>query len=243
MDEVVATKKCAKCGEVKKIGEFNKNKRNKDGFQCRCKQCIKVDSQIFYKNNKIKILLHYQNNKEKILKYAKEYRQSHKEYFDKYAKEYRQLNRNYFSEYGKEYRKNNKWRFKEYQERYYQNNKEKFKMRTSLYNSRKLLLPSELTRTQWNDTVSFFNGTCAYCGKPNIVNGNRRRMTQDHFVAVTKGGGYTKENIVPACKRCNCSKSNKDFSYWYPYWESYSPEREQKILAFLAEQEEVEVAV
>lgn len=35
-----ATKKCAGCGQVKPLSEFNRNRRNKDGLQDRCRQCF-----------------------------------------------------------------------------------------------------------------------------------------------------------------------------------------------------------
>ena len=33
------TKKCSKCGEVKLLGEFHKNKTMKCGYSCYCKKC------------------------------------------------------------------------------------------------------------------------------------------------------------------------------------------------------------
>jgi 5-methylcytosine-specific restriction endonuclease McrA len=41
-----------------------------------------------------------------------------------------------------------------------------------------------------------------------------KRLTQDHFIPVAKGGPYTQNNIVPACKRCNSSKNDKDAMEW-----------------------------
>ncbi len=60
-----------------------------------------------------------------------------------------------------------------------------------------------------------------------------QRLHQDHFIPLTKGGGYTKENIIPACRSCNASKQNADFEEWYPQYEYYSKEREQKILDYM----------
>jgi 5-methylcytosine-specific restriction endonuclease McrA len=38
----VKSKKCSKCGEVKELGEFYKNSRNKDGYRNDCKVCFKA---------------------------------------------------------------------------------------------------------------------------------------------------------------------------------------------------------
>ena len=54
-------KKCAKCGKLKPISEFHKNKDGKYGVGSRCKEC---------KNE------YYENNKEKILEQQKEYREN-----------------------------------------------------------------------------------------------------------------------------------------------------------------------
>lgn len=35
-------KKCPKCGEIKDIGEFYKNKSRRDGFSCYCKECLSL---------------------------------------------------------------------------------------------------------------------------------------------------------------------------------------------------------
>ena len=43
----------------------------------------------------------------------------------------------------------------------------------------------------------------------------------------------TAKNIIPSCKRCNSSKSNKDFFEWYPQYEYYSKENENFILSYL----------
>lgn len=47
------TKRCFKCGEVKDISKFSKNRTKKDGLHNRCKQCDKK----YYQNNKPKLLI------------------------------------------------------------------------------------------------------------------------------------------------------------------------------------------
>ena len=58
-------------------------------------------------------------------------------------------------------------------------------------------------------------------------------LEQEHFIPLSKGGGYSMGNIIPACRACNASKSDKDFFEWYPEYKYYSEERENKILDFL----------
>ncbi len=76
--------------------------------------------------------------------------------------------------------------------------------------ARKRQLPATLTVKEWEHTLEYFERSCAYCGKPSI------ELHQEHFIPVAKGGGYTKENIVPACPDCNQSKSDALPRDWLP---------------------------
>lgn len=66
--------------------------------------------------------------------------------------------------------------------------------------ARKRLLPATLTREQWLAIKAAYGNRCAYCGL------RSQRLTQDHVIPVSKGGGYTPDNIVPACQSCNSRK-------------------------------------
>lgn len=47
------------------------------------------------------------------------------------------------------------------------------------------------------------NNTCQYCGK------QCNDLTLDHVFPKSRGGGYTWENIVAACKECNQKKADR----------------------------------
>ena len=57
------------------------------------------------------------------------------------------------------------------------------------------------------DVFAEFNHACAYCLRTD------RKLTVDHMEPVSKGGGNTRSNIVPACLSCNSSKSDKSI-FW-----------------------------
>jgi 5-methylcytosine-specific restriction endonuclease McrA len=62
----------------------------------------------------------------------------------------------------------------------------------------------------WFETVKAKQGnTCIYCGfvKP---------LTMDHLIPLARGGKHVKENIVAACKICNCQKSDLLLHEWKP---------------------------
>lgn len=105
-------------------------------------------------------------------------------------------------------------------------NKEKCVLYKAKYCAKKAELPSTLTYDQWNIVKRYFGNKCAYCGK-------EVPLQQDHFVPLSKGGEYTHNNIIPACRSCNTSKHAQNFFDWYPRQKFYSKKREQRILKFL----------
>ena len=75
----------------------------------------------------------------------------------------------------------------------------------------------------WFDTLEHFNNECAYCGDAT------KDLQQEHVIPLSKGGYYTKQNIIPACQFCNISKHNRNLMDWYPNQPNYSKDRLKKI--------------
>jgi len=67
-------KKCTKCGLIKLVSEFNKDRHGKNGIHAQCIVCCKK----YRKENRAELLKrqkeYYQKNKKRILKRSKEYR-------------------------------------------------------------------------------------------------------------------------------------------------------------------------
>ena len=66
--------------------------------------------------------------------------------------------------------------------------------------AQKLGAVATLTAAQWKAIVVAYKGRCAYCGK------KPQKITQDHVLALARGGHHTAENVVPACMPCNFRK-------------------------------------
>lgn len=71
-----------------------------------------------------------------------------------------------------------------------------------------------------------FNHCCAYCGAAGD-------MHMDHFVPIAKGGTHVLGNLVPACERCNLSKTKHDAETWYRSQPWFSDAKWRKILRVL----------
>lgn len=65
----------------------------------------------------------------------------------------------------------------------------------------------DLTDVQWT-TLQLAWGGCAYCGA------TERPLQRDCVLPISRGGRYTLENVVPACRPCNTSKCSDEVTAW-----------------------------
>ncbi len=65
----------------------------------------------------------------------------------------------------------------------------------------------DLSAEQWAALQEAWGG-CAYCGATGTP------LQRDCVLALSRGGRYTLENIVPACVSCNTSKCNEEVTGW-----------------------------
>jgi 5-methylcytosine-specific restriction endonuclease McrA len=65
----------------------------------------------------------------------------------------------------------------------------------------------DLSDAQWSALQQAWGG-CAYCGATG------KPLQRDCVLALSRGGRYTLDNIVPACGSCNTSKCNDEVTAW-----------------------------
>ena len=70
----------------------------------------------------------------------------------------------------------------------------------------KINIEATLTRQEWEDILKLYNYSCAYCG-------SKENIEQDHVIPISKNGNHIKENVVPACRKCN---NKKRAEIWKP---------------------------
>jgi hypothetical protein len=247
----IESKRCTECKGYKPLTEYINAKQYKDGLGIYCKDCRKAKKKADYEKHKDKCnersTKYYYENLEEIKKQGKKYREQNKNHINAQAKIYRDVNKERIAEWQKGYRERNeknlrikdalkrtklgyKEKHKERNKKYYKTEKGQFTAQLSRerYRNRQAGVSSTLTRTQWNACKQMFDYTCAYCGK------SLNNLTQDHFIPLSKGGGYDANNIIPCCKSCNSSKQDKDFLEWYHKQPYYSEKRKYKINKYLA---------
>ncbi|MBJ9983593.1 HNH endonuclease [Bacillus sp. S70] len=233
--------RCFKCNEIKPatLDYFHKGNDTKYNLRNKCIPCRNENMK------KYRI-----ENTEKCLEREKKYREENREkcrmssrrfyYNNKDNEEFKVKQ----DEWRKAWYENNKDEILKRRRLKYHNNREyeiskvrkyqktpkgklSIKINGQKRRSRKKSLPSRYTTKEWCECINFFKSSCCYCGTV------LENPTQEHFIPISKGGEYTKDNILPACSFCNTSKNDTDFLEWYLNQEFYDEKRKEKIYAFL----------
>ncbi|GAA2009169.1 HNH endonuclease [Microbacterium ulmi] len=66
---------------------------------------------------------------------------------------------------------------------------------------------SDLTDAEWFAILDAW-ARCAYCGTRGVA------LQRDCVLPISRGGRYTLDNVVPACRSCNASKCNDEVTGW-----------------------------
>lgn len=88
-------------------------------------------------------------------------------------------------------------------------NKERINYRNLQRAARKRNAEGSHTFLDWELLKAHAGYRCARCGE-------KKPLTQDHIVPLSKGGSDYIWNIQPLCKPCNSSKHDKRILFWVP---------------------------
>lgn len=113
---------CFRCGQLKMLYEFSREKRNTDGKLGVCKTCKSREALKYYYENREAILV-------RIKKYQKDNPRDRSSYFENYRK----LNKKRLEKIAKAWYKENKKAIKKRNLKYYQANKEACQARRKLW--------------------------------------------------------------------------------------------------------------
>ena len=218
------SKACKKCGIVKPLADFYQDRSLPDGRRNSCIKCDKARKRTDEVREQSHRYYHSEKGKAAERRYYHEGkgRETRKEYNDRTdVKERRKPHRSeavlkYLKtekgrEWSRQYQASEKrqaWK-KEYSQRPEVAEQIRTRARRNVQKRLNLSrnLPATLTDAEWHSALAYFEYRCAYCGAAD-------RLQQEHFIPLSKGGGYTASNIVPACPRCNFSKHDKMPEEW-----------------------------
>ncbi|MGZ4621463.1 MAG: HNH endonuclease [Blastococcus sp.] len=139
------------------------------------------------------------------------------------SRAWREANRERHRELVQAWREANKERIDRYNRLYYSENRETEIARSLAYTKanphidraikqRREALKREAVCEHGPRCVSaafmkaLYGAPCTYCGA--------KATEADHYKPLSRGGLHCRDNIVPACKSCNCSKNARDPEEW-----------------------------
>lgn len=233
-------KTCSICKEEKAIGEFNKNKSSADGYKDYCRVCASEQNRRYRERHREKInekkrADYWESKKNKKERTAKELAERTRvcsvcNTSKKITDFYKRGNGGFYNYCKSCHIKNtNDYRSKNVEQT------RKTRIRNEhTRRARKSKLIDDFSEEDWCQAIDYFRSEkgateCAYCGNESV------KLTQDHFIPLSKGGHYTKDNIIPVCFGCNTQKHNTNFFDWYPTKEFYSKERLAKVKKYLSQ--------
>lgn len=213
--EELIQKKCNKCNNLKSVSEFYINKRTKDGYNIKCKSCVKY---IINEYNK------KPETKEKIKSRKKKYNDSEhgKLINQNYRKKYYTKNKNIENVRSTKWNIENKDKIKiykkEYEKKYYKKNKFKIICRRMISRTIKTLNTKKSGHT--NDILKYSPDELKYriesLFKIGMSWDNYGEWHIDHIISISKFPINTPfyivnalSNLQPLWKEENLKKGNK----------------------------------
>jgi hypothetical protein len=126
LSEAIETKQCTKCGGVKSLSSFRKQKITKDGLAYWCKACASLWHKKYRQDNQDKISQrkkkHYQSNRGKILQRNKKYYQDNRDKVLQRNKKWRKKNLDQMLQYQREWYYSNRDRMAQRKKKWRQDN-------------------------------------------------------------------------------------------------------------------------
>jgi 5-methylcytosine-specific restriction endonuclease McrA len=90
-------------------------------------------------------------------------------------------------------------------------------------------LTPKLAKKRFRESIyTAWEHKCAYCEEP--------ATSLDHIIPRFKSGSSNRNNLIPACRRCNSNKASAPFEDWYKQQEYFNQVRMEKIKAWMSQE-------
>lgn len=176
---------------------YSMSHHNTDSNKYHGVPCSKCGSPIRYKSNNNCVDCSRAN--------IKSWRKNNPDKVREQGKQWEQKNRARRRSTRKKWREENPDKVSEYSLRWKKKYPEKANANTRRYQTQKY--GNETEPYDFKAICRFYKNTCLACGRTDV------KLTVDHIVPISKGGGDVASNIQPLCQQCNSSKNDKHIDY------------------------------
>jgi len=194
-------KPCYLCGNIypNTVEYFNKHNQHKDGLENRCRNCIHIIANDYYRTHPEVALSYRSRHLEQVREWERNYWRTHSG--KKRAKDKRTWikNRQKYLERHRKYYQANRVRLLGAIKRYRDNHPEMVRDHAIRKNMRRRGAPMDEQAREYSKILR--NDPCVFCGRP--------FAEIDHIQPISKGGTSSWENLTSTCVECNRNKSSK----------------------------------
>lgn len=87
-------------------------------------------------------------------------------------------------------------------------------------------LTPKLAKKRYRESIyNSWNHICAYC--------DEKATTLDHIIPRFRSGSSNRNNLIPACRRCNTSKASSKMEDWYPKQSFFKEDKLNAIMKWM----------
>ena len=219
----VPQKTCIHCGQTKSLTEFSKDRSRKDGYRETCRVCRSTHRNASRNDHDRAHRRHYDRNRyisDEVyrLKEQERCREKQKRFYrEKPAFRQRQLehskkNVRRLMQDPVRYRRHldhNQARVRiwlETKPEWAETYRLKGRLNRQRYRARLSAAHGSFSQDEWQQLCEQYEYRCACCGE-------KKPLTVDHVIPLSRGGSNAIENIQPLCRTCNSSKKDKHIDY------------------------------
>lgn len=180
-------------------------------------------------------LRYYEKNRERLRESSRRYYEKNRKRVVEAKRRFNKENRERLREDGRRCYMENSEKIRERKRRWAKNNSEKVQKRNrrryAMRRAARCRALAPATSAAVDARFALWRNCCAFCGvgANHLRNAGRKRLTEDHVLALTKSGIDEVGNIIPACSKCNSSKSTAFVETWYRRQPFFTEARWRKI--------------